>query len=622
MTDRSVTPRQIVVAAGLIGFILFACVNILSSAWLRNLRIDLTAQHLYSLAQGTRTTLDAINEPLRFRLFQSSGLTREAPQLVGFTQRVRALLETYAANSHGRITLEIIDPKPFSEDEDRAVAFGLSPMTASNGDQLFFGLAATNSTTGRSVVPAFSPDREAFLEYDLTRLVSELGRRGKAHIAVIDGLGLAGNPQMGQREQQVITQMKQFFNVSFIEPQTNTIADDVRLLMIAHPQNLPPTLLYSIDQYVLKGGATLVFVDPYAESQIDPRGGPPANASSTLDPLFKAWGINFDTSRAVADPIFALEANRTVEGRQVNAQNLPWLALREGAFTKGEAMLAQLSALVMTTAGSFTTTNDQVKLRPLITASIRAGTIDASLSSERGGDPRRFLSSFKPASAPLVIAARVSGTLTTAFDKIPDGVTSKDHLSASTEQPNVILVGDADMLMDRNWVQTRNVMGTAVPQAFANNGDFVINAAEQMIGGVALADLRGRGVSWHPFDRIQAMEAEADSRYRAKEQELTQQLKDTQEKLATLPRESQSSNDMLTPEQSKTIEKFRGQLFEIRAQLRDVQYALRSNVDHLKAWVIAINAAIIPLCVGAIALIFALRRPRTPLPTRTSSKEA
>jgi ABC-type uncharacterized transport system involved in gliding motility auxiliary subunit len=346
-----------------------------------------------------------------------------------------------------------------------------------------------------------------------------------------------------------------------------------------------------------------------------------ANASSTLEPLFKAWGIGFDSQKAIADPIYALETTRNVDGRQVSAQNLPWLALRENAFAKNEAMLAQLSAIVMTTAGSFTTTKDNVHLRPLITASIRSGTIDASLSSERGGDPRRFLNSFKPNSAPSLIAARVSGTLTTAFDKPPEGA-KMDERVTSTQNPNLILVGDADMLMDRNWVQMRNVMGTPMAQPFANNGDFVINAAEQMIGGVALADLRGRGVSWHPFDRIQAMEAEADRRYRSKEQELTKQLKDTQDKLASLPRESQNTTDMLTPEQAKTIEKFRGQLFAIRAELRDVQYALRSTVDQLKAWVIAINTALLPLLIGAIALVFALRRPHTPLPTSTPSKEA
>jgi len=621
MTHRSLTSRQIVIGASLLGFIFFACLNVLSSTWLSNMRIDLTAQHLYSLAQGTRATLDAVNEPLRFRLFQSAGLTREAPQLLSFAQRVRALLETYAANSHGRITLEIIDPKPFSEDEDRAVAFGISPIAASNGDQLFFGLAATNSTTGRSVIPAFSPDREAFLEYDLTRLVSELGHRGKPVVSVIDGLGLAGNQQTGQREQQVITQMKQFYTVNFMDPQSTDVPADTKLLMIVHPQNLPDALLYSIDQYVMKGGATFVFVDPYAESQIDPRGGPVANASSTLEPLFKAWGIGFDSQKAIADPIYALETTRNVDGRQVSAQNLPWLALRENAFAKNEAMLAQLSAIVMTTAGSFTTTKDNVHLRPLITASIRSGTIDASLSSERGGDPRRFLNSFKPNSAPSLIAARVSGTLTTAFDKPPEGAKTDERVT-STQNPNLILVGDADMLMDRNWVQMRNVMGTPMAQPFANNGDFVINAAEQMIGGVALADLRGRGVSWHPFDRIQAMEAEADRRYRSKEQELTKQLKDTQDKLASLPRETQNTTDMLTPEQAKTIEKFRGQLFAIRAELRDVQYALRSTVDQLKAWVIAINTALLPLLIGAIALVFALRRPHTPLPTSTPSKEA
>ncbi len=615
------TRRLSMIAAGL-GAVIFICVNLLGSHLFSNVRADLTQQHLYSLSQGTRTLLKEINEPLRFRFFMSSSLTTQAPQLMAFATRVRSTLEAYAAGSDGRIVLEVIDPKPFSEEEDRAVAFGLSPFQAPNGDRIFFGLAATNSTTGRATMASFAPEREAFLEYDLTRLVAELGRRGKPVVSIIDGLGLSGNPQMGKQEQQILVQMKQFFTLSMVNPEQGSLPADTRVLMVVHPQHLPQTTLFAIDQWVLKGGATMIFVDPYAESQTDMRGGPAPDASSNLEPLLSSWGVKFDTSRSVADPAFALQTERMIDGRAVSAQNLPWLALRENAFAKNEAILAQVAALVMTTAGSFETTKDGVTLSPLVSGSARAGTTDAALSAERGGDPRRFIPSFKAATSPPIIAGRLTGTLTSAFEKAPEGSDPAGAATQSTKPTNVILVGDADMLMDRNWVQVRNMGGSPVAQSFANNGDFVINAIEQMAGGAALGDLRGRGVSYRPFERIQAMEADADARYRAKEQELTQRLKETEQKLASLPRGTEISTDMLTADQVKTIEQFRGQLLSIRAELRDVQFALRSNVDSLKSWITAINVGAVPLLAGLIALIFAMRRPRKPVPQKTQNEPA
>src|SRR5215470_371796 len=268
---KSLTTGRIALIAALLGAVVFVCLNIVSAQVFRNARVDLTQQHLYSLSQGTRTMLGDLKEPLHFRLFMSSGLTKQAPQLAAFAGRVRALLDSYVAAAKGNIILEVIDPRPFSEDEDRAVAFGIDGFTGTGGQRLFFGLAATNSTTGRATIRAFAPDREAFLEYDLTRLVSELGRRGKPVVALLDGLGLAGNPMMRLPEQQVLTQMKQFFDVQPVSVEVEKLPDDTRALMVVHPQDLNEKTLYTIDQWVMAGNATMIFVDPFAENQLGPR---------------------------------------------------------------------------------------------------------------------------------------------------------------------------------------------------------------------------------------------------------------------------------------------------------------------------------------------------------------
>lgn len=617
MNGKTFTTGRLVILAAILGTIIFGCVNIIAANTLRGARIDLTQQKLYSLSDGTKQMVGSLKEPIRFRFFMSSGLTREAPQIAAFASRVRAMLDSYVAASKGKIILEVIDPKPYSEEEDRAVAFGLSPIQSSTGDRLFFGLAATNSTTGKSTIGSFSPDREAFLEYDLTRLVAELDRNGKAVVALIDGMNMQGNPQLGLREQQTLTQMKQFFDVKPLQGDVDQLPEKTRVLMVVQPQNLSEKTLFTIDQWVMNGGATLIFVDPNAENQTGPRGAPPPDTSSDLSKLFAAWGVKYDPKLAVADPAYALQTERVINGRPAQMSNLPWIAVHDEGLHKDDAVLAQLSALVFTSAGAFDSAKAGVELRPLVTGSKKAGLLPADQMKDRTTDLRSLLVKIQPGPHPPIIAARLSGTIDSAFPKAPDGVTPKGPVLEKNAKPvNVVLVGDSDMLMDRNWVQRRNMLGTEVAQAFANNGDFVVNAIEQMAGGVMLADLRGRGVSWRPFELIQQLEQEANQRYRAKEQALQEKLKDAEQKLQELARGGQKGTEVLTPQQVQTIEKFRTEILATREELRNTQYQLRRDVDRLKNVIIAVNVAGVPILVGVLALLLAFRRRRRELPKK------
>jgi ABC-type uncharacterized transport system involved in gliding motility auxiliary subunit len=351
-----------------------------------------------------------------------------------------------------------------------------------------------------------------------------------------------------------------------------------------------------------------------------PRGAPPPDAASNLPKLFEAWGVGFDPNKAVADPGFALQTERNVNGRPTPMINLPWLAIRNEGLRKDEAILAQLSAIVVTTAGAFDTNKDGVTIRPLLLASPEGGTLPVAATKDRTTDLRTLLNSIERAPRSLVISGRLTGNLDSAYKDRPEGIESKDaHLAKSAKPANVILIGDADMLMDRNWVQRRNVLGSEVAQAFANNGDFVINAIEQMTGGAALADLRGRGVSWRPFELIQRMETEADRKFRAKEQALQEKLKSTEQKLTELGRGQQGS-EVLTREQMDTIEKFKSELLATREELRQTQFALRSDVDRLKSTITAINVAGVPILIGLIALLFAMRRTRSKAPSKSFDK--
>ena len=624
-------PRSgwLAILGAILAAIIFGAINLMSSNVFSSNRIDLTQQKLFSLSEGTKQLVGQINEPIRFRFFLSSQLTKEAPQLAAFAQRVRTMLDAYVAASNGKIVLELVDPKPFSEDEDRAVAFGISPYRASTGDRVFFGLAATNSTDGSATIKAFVPEREAFLEYDLTRLVAELGQRGKPVIALFDGIGLFGNPQMRIPIQQSMEQIRQFFDVQPQVGDVDKLPDKTKIVMVVHPQGISDRTLYTIDQWALNGGATLVFVDPHAENQRGYGGRPPADASSDFDKLFKAWGVAYDKKKAATDLKYAFRADRVIDGRPVTMINLPWMALRNEALNKKEAILAQLQALVLTTAGSFATNKPGVSLRPLVSLTDEGGLLEASKVRNREADLRALINQIEKGKSAPILAGRLTGKIEAAFKQKPkDSKFEGKHAATSSKDLNIILVGDADMLMDRNWIQRRNILGTEVAQAFANNGDFVINALEQMAGGPALTDLRGRGVSWRPFETIQKMEAEASQKFSAKEQELTKKLKDTEAKLTQLSRsgndkkDAQTGKQVLSPDQLKAIERFKTELLATREELRNVQFALRRDVDNLKSKLTLLNVGVAPLAAGAIALLIALWRPRRAIPKKRNGKSA
>ncbi|MBS1164982.1 MAG: hypothetical protein H6R00_1007 [Proteobacteria bacterium] len=622
MSKLNRIPKSRLVAVGaVLAVILYLAVNSLSATLFRSSRVDLTDGGLYSLSHGTVAMLDKLGEPIHMRLFMSASLHEAAPALSAYASRVRAMLDTYESLSHGKITLEVIDPQPYSEEEDRAVGLGINRISLDGtSDPIYFGLAATNSTNGSANIPVFTPDREAFLEYDLTRLVAELGQTKKPVVALLDGLGMAGNPMAGQEPAQILSMLKETYSVETVGGDIDKLPDNTRVVLVVQPQKLSDRTLYTLDQWVLSGGATLVFADPFAETQPGPQPGVPAENNATdFQKMFDAWGVGFDVKKAVGDPDWAIRTVRNIDGRQAEVANYPWFAIHDDGFDRGDAVTSKLNAVVMTTAGAFTATGKDSTLKPLMYASADAGLLPAGEAADPYGDPRTLLGKIEKAGGRPVVAARLEGKLHTAFpdgkpkDSAADGTPVKESASA----PNVILVGDADMLSDRNWLQKQTVLGRPVAEAFANNGDFLLNAVEQMAGGVALADLRSRTVSWRPFTRIDALERAAEERFLAKQQELTQRIADTEKKLKDASSTGEAKDgELVSSEQAKATESFKSDLLAARAELREVQYNLRADVASLKNWIMILIIGVVPAAVALIALVFALRRPRRPVPVR------
>ncbi len=594
----------------LMSVICFFGINIISSNILKSFRFDMTSNNLFSLTEGTKNLISNLKEPIHLRLFMSSSIVELAPQLSNYANRVESILNAYENISNGKITLEIIDPKPFSDEEDRAVGMGVSAFGgSSSNDPMYFGLAATNSTTGQKNINVFSPDREPFLEYDITRLIAELAQTKKPLIAILDKLGLEANSRVGKPEQQVLAQMKTLFDVQFLEDSQTELPKNTKVLMLINPKYLSDNTMFMIDQWILNGGSTLIFLDPYAETEMGLNPGMPAlNPRSDLKKIINAWGIEFDNKKSIADPKFALRTVRNIKGRQVEVSNYPWIQVGNEGMNQKEAVLAQLSSIVLTNAGSFIVKDKEISFEPLLTASQFAGMVDADKAGNPQEDPRKLLKDLKTSNEKIIISGWLRDNLNSAF---PEGLKDKKGVTKSIKKSNVLLVGDADMLMDRNWLTKQNLVGQEIATAFANNGDFVLNVVENMIGGSVLSDLRGKGISWRPFLKIAELERKAEEKFLSKEQALAEKLGKMELKIQELTKNNKSEKDVLSPETIKAIEGFKLEMMSTRAELRTVKFNLRSDVENLKSWIMFINIGLLPTLIAALALLIAIRKPKS-----------
>ncbi len=565
--------------------------------------------------------LAGLEEPINLYFFFSEESAEDIQILRDYASRVAEVLDEFAVASNGNLRLQIIDPVPFSPEEDRASSFGLTNLALATGsDSVYFGLAATNLIGDEAVIELFDPDEEVSLEYDLARLIYSLATPNKPVVGLLSGVPMSGgfDPQTQQLQQPwVINQhIQQLFEVRTLSADSSAIDADVSLLWIVHPVNLPEATLYTIDQFILGGGRALIFVDPLAEAAAaaDPTG-MGASSSSSLAPLFDAWGLEFDETRVVADNLYAL--NVASGGRAVRHVGI--LGLGPDAMAQDEIISAGLGSINLSATGSLGLSDDaQISLVPLLQSSTDS-TLMPAVQFQFLSDPATLLDTFLPDSEAYVIAARIEGPLRSAF---PDGPPAGDdaitldalttHLSESL-QSNVVVVADVDMLSDRLWVQMqRSLFGQQIASPIANNHDFVANAIANLAGSEDLIGLKSRQTFDRPFDRVQALRREADARLRSTEQRLEAELAETERRLGELQsaREDQGSL-LMNEEQQAELERFQQEQRRLRQELRDVQRGLNSSIEGLGTALKLINIVVFPLGLALAALAgYLVRRPR------------
>ncbi|HET9482606.1 MAG TPA: Gldg family protein [Xanthomonadales bacterium] len=595
--------------------VLFVAVIVLVNFAFRGARLDLTEHGLYTLSDGTVEILESIEEPINLHFFFSDRNAADVPLLRNYATRVREMLEEMAGRAGGKINLQVIDPLPFSEEEDRAAGFGLQAIPfGSAGETIYFGLAGTNSTDGQMIIPFFQPDKEAFLEYDLAKLIHGLATTTKPVVGVVSTLDLGPGFDPATRQVRpgsaIFQSLQELFEVRMLPADSTTkIEDDIATLVLVHPKP-GDELAYAIDQFVLRGGNLIVLVDPNAE--LDQSGADPnnpsaamfANKSSDLPKLFAAWGVQYDPAQVLLDGKYALQVGSPT-GQPV--RHLAILGFTQEAMNQEDVISAQLSSINMQSAGSFRLTEaSTLKLIPLVQSSDQA--MQAPVERIKfAADPATLFAEFAPTRETYVVAGRLQGALKTAFpEKSGEG-----HLAESKGEANIVLVADTDLASDRLWVQVQQFLGQQIMNAFANNGDFVVNAVDNLTGSSALIRVRGRATAQRPFTTVNRLRREADDRFRAKEQELNRELQETEQKLNELQRGKSAEQALiLSPEQKLELERFQQQKVQIRKDLRQVRRQLDAEIESLGSRLKLLNIALMPLLLTLAAAGFAFWRRR------------
>ncbi len=595
----------------------FLVFTLLNNTLFSNIRLDLTENNLYTLSDGTREVIESIEEPINLYFYFSEGASEDLTSLRSYAVRVKELLEEYAAVSAGEIKLNIIDPEPFSDDEDRAAAFGLQavPVSAA-GDSLYFGLAGTNALDDLVIIPFFQPDKEEFLEYEISKLVQSLILTEKPVIGLISSLQVQGDVNMTTFQStpawMVMQQLEELFTVTDVDAESEMVPADVDILMVIHPKQLSEQMLFSIDQFLMNGGKMLAFVDPLAETDKPAQANPmmpsaPTNQSSNLNELTRGWGVTLRDNFVLGDSERALSVSGS-NGAPV--RHVAIVGMVGENFEKQDIVTAELESINLATAGILDlATKTTVEVQPLITSSTLAMPLD-SFQFQFLRDPADLQKDFAATGEKYLLAARFSGKANSAY---PDGIDGfEGDLVAATDQLNVILVADTDMLSDRLWVQVQNFFGQKIASPFANNGDFVVNALDNLGGSTALISVRSRGRFSRPFDVVQELRRVADERYLESADELQAQLNETESKLSELQSATQGAGLLtLSPEQEAAVVQFQQEKLRIRKQLRDVRHQLDQDIDALGSTLKFLNIALIPLLLTLLLIVMRYLRTRS-----------
>jgi ABC-type uncharacterized transport system involved in gliding motility auxiliary subunit len=585
-------------------------------------RVDLTQGKVYTLADGTRAVLAKLDAPVKIRLYFSQNEAAVPLPIKAYGRHVEDLLAEYKQAGRGKVIVEKLDPQPDSEAEDSATLEGVEAQVTPAGDKFYLGLSVSY-VDQKVALAALSPERERLLEYDLTRAIARATSPGKPVVGVMSALPVFGAPPSpmtgGQPLEPLVfvNELRRDYTVKRVSLGADRIDDDVKVLLVIHPRGISDATQYAIDQFVLRGGKLIAFLDPsaYFDPMAQMSGG--GGSSSTLDKLLKAWGIGFDDGKVVRDM-------RYITGAGPRA--LPTLlSLNDNAFDQDDVATARLGSVLLPFAGALTgKPADGLSETVLMKTSTYSELVDAGAAVTQG---ESAISGFKPSNTEYPLAVRLTGKFRTAF---PDGKPKAEEkkgakpaeakadakadapqLKESKSATAVALVADSDFVSDGAAVQVQELFGQRIVIQRNGNLAFAQALVDQFAGDPALVGLRSRASASRPFTVIRDMEARAQQAYLGKIKALEDSLNQTQEKLTALQRtRAPGSSAILSPEQQAELENFRKKAAETRRELKEVRKDLRADSEALETWTKVFNIAAMPLLIALAGILLALWRKR------------
>ena len=603
----------------LLAIISFFSFNVLNKNFFKNLRVDLTKSNIYTLSSGTKSILNSINEPLDFKLFYTIEIGDVNPVYQNYYDRVKEILEQYVLLSNNKIKLKIFNPKPFSNEEDKAVEYGLQGAEIMAGIYGYFGLIASNSTDDEEKIIFFQPDRSPFLEYDLSKIVTNLANPNRRVVGLYTDLPMLGtfNPLAKTQDAAsappwaVYNQMKEFFEIKRIHEKTESIPEGLELLMLVHPKSIPDRLMYMIDQFVLRGGKLLVFIDPNSESEnFSPNANQSqeSNNSSNLNQLLSNWGIELVEDKVVGDLLSARRVEIGTSDQPSVTDYLAWLDIKKDHMDETHQVTSKVQRLTFATSGILKNNqkNKEIDFKRLVWSTTQSMQIESS-DVRYSPDPTDLLRNFIPSNEELTLVAELKGNFSSNFyDGPPDTGRENDfdknkHLRESVKPTNLVVVADTDILYDEYWLRYEQ-SGQVTP--IANNADFTVNLLEYLNGTEDLIGLRGKGVTSFPFIKVEKIQKEAEQKFRSKEQELLEKLNSYQSKLENIQKGTGEDEEksLLTEKEALEIDKFRQEMIFVRSELRKVQNALRKDIEKLDSTLKFFNIFFVPILLILISL--------------------
>jgi ABC-type uncharacterized transport system involved in gliding motility auxiliary subunit len=599
-------------AVGLIAlFLLLVAVNFLVSRF--SGRVDLTEGDLYTLSPGTRKVLQNLPSPVKVKLYVSQGESVPVP-LRGFAQRVEDLVREFKAAAGPNLVVERYNPRPDSEEEDAAQLDGIEPQQLMTGESFYLGVAVSQLDR-KQAIASIAPQRERLLEYDLIRAIARVGSAERPKIGLMAGLPVMGerfNPYTRQASEPWVlaNELKRDFDVKEVPLSAKEIDKDLKVLLLIHPRDPSPQTEYALDQFVLRGGKLVAFVDPYAYfDQAGPQmpGMPPMPSTSSLPRLFKAWGIEMDPGKVVSDVVF---------GSGGGARYTPTvLSLNRTAFSRDDIVTGQIETLLYAFGGAFQVKTKDLKVTELVKSSPNSMLVDSMNATKSGDEATR---GFKPSGQPMPLAIRLSGKFKTAF---PEGLKEDEKKPAAPGTPalresaenSVILVADVDMLADGAAVDVQEVFGRRIVVPSNGNLALALGMVEQLAAGEDLISLRSRAASFRPLTVVRELEAEAQKQYFGRIQSLEDEKQKTQARLQELQKAqggAAKGAQILSPEQQAELERFKKTYIETNLALKELRRNLRQDAEGLVFWTKVVNIALMPLLVALLGLLIALLRRR------------